>query len=107
MREQRPRFGREEEDANTDDSASEEDGETSLFAYRPYDRRRANEPNRKVSTFAPAREEREIGQAREKDNASDASGVDTSALLAPETYELNKERHGYSLRPRTQRNYKE
>jgi hypothetical protein len=57
-----------------------------------------------VSTNAPAGEEKERGQARERD---DASGVDSPELRVPEAYELNEDRHGYSLRPRTQSNYKE
>jgi hypothetical protein len=61
----------------------------------------------KSALTPPLGGERDRTSERERDDASGASGVVSTALRAPETYELRGDRLGYSLRPRTQRNYKE
>jgi hypothetical protein len=43
----------------------------------------------------------------EEDGASAASASDPSALITQGMSELTEGQHGYSLRPRPQRNYKE
>jgi hypothetical protein len=59
-----------------------------------------NGSNCKLSTNIPVREEREIGRVTERDDASETSVGDSSALhTTDEVNELSDNRHGYSLRP--------
>jgi hypothetical protein len=73
MREQRPRFGPEEEETDSDDAASEEVEGRSLYSDTPYEGRNETKPNVQVSTYAPAGNEQEIGRTREGDDVSEAS----------------------------------
>jgi hypothetical protein len=65
MKEQWPRLEGGDEETDSNDSASEDDREGSLYSYTSYERRNVTERNSKVSTFTPAGEEKEIGQVRE------------------------------------------
>ena len=94
MREQRPLIAR-SETADSSDTASETDREESDYWYSPHDSQCVNETNCEISSNAIANEE--IERASEDPPAL----RDTEASVSSET------RHGYSLRPRSQRSYKE
>jgi hypothetical protein len=100
MREQRPAR---ECDDGSDTETESGDYENPPRTYEPYERRETNDADYRVGRNPPSGGETEIERESEQDGASEAG----DGRSRGEAIGLSGDRHGYSLRPRVPRNYKE
>jgi hypothetical protein len=93
------------EDTDSDSESSTASEGSSLHSFAAYENRHTYGSNNDDSPSITAEEERSA-ESPERHGTSE-TGCSESALATDETRALDGGRHGYSLRPRAKRNYKE
>jgi hypothetical protein len=104
MRDQRPR-PEILEDADSDSESSSASDRRSLHSFAPYENRHTNGPSNNDNPSTTAEGDRDAELLERDDNSE--TGCSEAALAMNGTRAFDEGRHGYSLRPRLKRNYKE